>query len=173
VVLFVAVALGIQVGFALKSDTPLTLTPDNLPNQSLLRPGDAIPDLPVLNLEGRAMTLSDATDGRRTLVAVVLPGCDPCKKLLGEWERRGLPEQADDFQIILLASSGDNSLELGPLSAFADRYPIYFTDHIPLKEICGISTFPSLMGLGGDHTVKFVANGLVYDLDAEFFKKYL
>jgi hypothetical protein len=70
-VLFVAVALGIRVGFALKSDTPPTLIPDNLPNQSLLKPGDVIPELPVLNLDGRATALNDAVDGKPALVPEV------------------------------------------------------------------------------------------------------
>lgn len=174
VIMFVAIFLGIQAGFAIKGDGVGDLNPETLPNRSLLKPGDAIPPLPVYTLAGsQSMLLEDVIGGKRTVVGVVMPGCDPCKTLLGEWGDKGILNDLNDFQIILLASTPAENRDLGPLADFAERYPVYFCDHVALKEQFGISTFPSIMGFGDDNSVSFVANGYVHQLDVEFFEEYL
>ncbi len=174
VIMFIAVALGIQAGFAIKGDGgPGELNPETLPNRSLMKPGDAIPPLPVYDQDGNEFQLGDVVAGGTTVVGVVMPGCDPCKTLLGEWGDKGILNDLNDFQIILLASTPPENRELGPLEDFAERYPVYFCDHVALKKLCGLSTFPSIVGLGSDNKVSFVANGYVHQLDVEFFDKYL
>jgi hypothetical protein len=171
--MFVAIALGIQAGFALKGDGSFELTPENLPNRSKMELGDAFPPLPVVDLEGNQLLLGDITDGKTTIIGVVMPGCDPCKTLLGEWQTKGITSGGNDFQVILLATSAKDTRELGPLEEFAKVYPVYFCDNLALKEHCGLSTFPSIVGLGADNTVSFVANGYVHRLDVDFFNEFL
>jgi len=173
VVLFVAVTLGIQVGFALRGDGTAELSPETLPNRSLMKPGDALPDLTVYTLDGKTTLLGDVIGGKKTVIGVAMPGCDPCKQLLTTWVKNGMVNGANDFQIILLASTTPETRELGPLADFSQHYPVYFCDHSLLKEQFGISTFPTVMGTGIGNKVSFVANGYVHQLDTEFFNKYL
>jgi hypothetical protein len=173
VIMFVAIFLGIQAGFAIKSEGSTELTPENLPNRSLVKPGDAIPPLPVYSANGEQFMLEAITGGRPTLVGLVLPGCEPCKLLLQGWGEKGIINGNKNYQVILLVSSGDDSRELGPLADFADKYDVYFCDHVPLKEHLGITTFPTVMGLGKDHSISFVANAYVHKLENEFFEQYL
>ena len=173
-ILFAAVALGIQVGFALRSDDePGELNPETLPNRSSLKPGDAIPSLPVYDLDKNEFTLTNIVAGKNTLVGVVMPGCEPCKKLLSGWIDKEIVGAKQPFQIILLATSAAEERELGPLEEFSKDYPVYFCDHVILKNLCGLTTFPSIVGLGADNKVSFVANEYVFQLDVEFFNKYL
>jgi hypothetical protein len=172
-IMFLAIFLGIQAGFAIRGDQTAELTPESLPNRSLLKPGDPIPPLPVRDMAGNELILDEITESVSTIVGVVLPGCDPCKKLLSEWRNKGILNGQNDFQVVLLATSPSDSLELGPLAEFAEIYPVYFCKSEALKELIGISTFPTVMGLSNEGTVSFVANAYVHQLDIEFFDEYL
>jgi len=172
-VLFIAVALGIQVGFALRGDETPELSPKTLPNRSLMKPGDPLPELTVYDLDGNQLRLDEVLGGKKTAIGVVMPGCDPCKQLLTGWVNKGMVNGSADYQMVLVAATTPDARELGPLSDFAKYYPIYFCDHTVLKEQFGISTFPTVMGTGIGNKVSFVANGYVHQLDTEFLKKYL
>lgn len=176
VIMFLAIFLGIQAGFAIRGGQSAgigELTPESLPNRSLLKPGDPIPSLPVQDMAGNELTLGELTESVPTVVGVVLPGCDPCKNLLSEWRSKGIIEGGTNFRIMLLAASRGDTLELGPLEEFAGECPVYFCDHVSLKELTGITTFPTVLGLSDEGTVSFVANAYVHQLDTEFFDEYL
>lgn len=173
VVLFVAVTLGIQVGFALRGDGKPEINPDTLPNRSLMKPGDPLPDLTVYTAEGKETRFADVLGGKKTAIGVVMPGCDPCKQLLTSWVNKNQVDGPHNFRMVLLVATTPEVREMGPLADFAQHYPIYFVDHPHLKEQFGISTFPTVMGTGTGNKVSFVANGYVHQLDTEFFNKYL
>jgi hypothetical protein len=117
--------------------------------------------------------LNTVIQNRRTVFAVVLPGCDPCKNLLEQWKTSGITETEAGVQIIMLAAVPPDEMDLGPLSEYAAAFPVYFIEFPELDTHCGISSFPSIMGVTADNTVGFVANAYVQRLDREFFEKYL
>lgn len=172
-VLFLAVFLGIRAGLAVQGTHTEVVTPDNLPNKTTLKMGDLLPDLPIRSLGGRDLTLSEMTGARKTVIAVVLPGCDPCKQLLAQWQKDNLAGTPSAWQIVLLAAGSRTDNNLDDLAEFQQAYPVYFCDVAKLTDACGISSFPSLVGVGADRRIRFVASGLVYQLDRVFFDKYL
>jgi hypothetical protein len=174
VVLFFAVFLGIRAGFAIRGDgAPEVLTPDNLPNRSLLKPGDPLPPMLVKTAENHILNIADITEGKPTVVAVVLPGCGPCEKLLAAWRKKGIVHDENGIRIVLLTAAPPDEFDLGALSEFEDDFPVYFVEFAQLDTHCGISTFPSLIGITSGNAVGFVANGYVHRLENEFFEKYL
>ncbi len=175
VVLFFAVFLGIRTGFAIRGGggEPGELTPENLPNRTILKLGDPFPALPVKSPDANTLQISDITGGKPTVFAFVLPGCDPCKNMLTKWRANGIVNDDKGVHIVLLAASQPDELNAGPLAEFEGDYPIYFVDMEQLGEQCGISSFPSVVGVKADETIGFVANAYVYRLDTAFFKKYL
>jgi hypothetical protein len=173
VVLFLAIFLGIRAGLAVQGGRTGNLTPKALPNQTMLKIGERLPDMGVTSLDGRDFTLRDIARGKKTLIAVVMPGCGPCKKLLTQWQNGNIADDDHGRQVVLLAAGSREKRDMGELSAFADKYPVYFCDVAALDEECGISSFPSVLGVDGDNGIVFVASSFVYQLDNVFFDKYL
>jgi hypothetical protein len=173
VVLFVAIFLGIRTGFALRSSGPSEITPETLPNQSLLEMSTGIPSLQVRDSNGSLHTLSDITVGKKTVIGILLPGCGPCKKLLKIWERKEILHNPNGTQIILLVAGPQDNVDLGELTEYVEDYPVYFCDMGHLDAEWGISSFPSVIGIGTGNLISFIANGYVNQLDNEFFLKYL
>lgn len=176
VVLFFAVFLGIRAGFALRGNgagEPGELTPENLPNRTVMKLGDPFPALPVRSADATALHIVDIVDHRPTVFAVVLPGCDPCKNMLAKWRTNGTVDKDNGVHIVLLAASQPDEVNPGPLAEFANDYPIYYVDMGELEEQCGISSFPSVVGVKADDTIGFIANAYVHRLDTAFFEKYL
>jgi hypothetical protein len=173
VVLFLAVFLGIRAGLAVQGGRTGDLTPKTLPNQTSMKVSQPVPDLAIRSLDGRDLTLRDIAGGKKTLIAVVMPGCGPCKKLLTQWQDNKIVNGDDGRQVVLLAAGSREKRDMSELAAFADKYPVYFCDVATLDDVCGISSFPSILGIGGDNAVVFVASSFVYQLDNKFFDKYL
>jgi hypothetical protein len=176
VVLFFAVFLGVRAGFAIRSNGeggPGELTPENLPNRTIMKIGDPFPALPIKSADATTLHIAAITDGRPTVFGVVLPGCEPCENMLTKWRANGIVNGGDGVHIVLLAASHPDELDPGPLAKFGNDYPIYFVDMGQLGSQCGISSFPSVVGVKEDATISFVANAYVQELDTAFFKKYL
>jgi len=175
VVLFFAVFFGIRAGFAIRGNggEPGELTPENLPNRTVMKLGDPFPALPVRSFDDGALRIADITDGRPTVFAVVLPGCDPCENMLTKWRDKGIINDNDGIRVVLLAASQPGETDPGPLANFTNSFPIYYVDLGELESQCGISSFPSVVGVKADDTIGFIANAYVHRLDTDFFKKYL
>lgn len=174
VVVFLAVFLGIRAGFALRGDgIPDELTPENLPNRSHLEVGDLFPEFQVKSIDGDSLNVREVLQNRPTVFVVVLPGCDPCKKLLSEWKSNGTGDGGGRVQIALLAAVPPGELDLGPLAEYASDFPVYFIEFTELDAHCGITSYPSLVGVTGENTVGFVANAYVHQLDMVFFERFL
>lgn len=176
-VLFFAVFLGIRAGFAIRGNGeaggPGELTPDNLPNRTIMKVGDPFPALQVKSPDDNILQIADITGGKPTVFAVVLPGCDPCRNMLTKWRDKGIVNDDNGVHVVLLAASRPDESSLGPLEEFEGNYPAYFADMGQLGSECGITTFPSVVGVKADGTIGFVANAYVQRLDTAFFKKYL
>jgi hypothetical protein len=173
VVIFVAVFLGIRTGFALRGGGPGKLTPENLPNRTNLKIGDVLPALEVKTADSVAHPIGDILRGKPTVIVVVLPGCDPCKNLLTTWRESKLFPAGQEIQMIVLAAVSPGEYQLGELEEFGTIFPCYFTDFLQMDKQCGISGFPSLIGVGGDNKIRFIASGYAQELDRKFFEKYL
>jgi hypothetical protein len=172
-VLFLAIFLGIRAGLAVQGGRGGDLTPRNLPNQTLLKIDEPLPDMPVTSLDGRQSTLRGVTQGKKTVIAVVMPGCGPCKKLLTQWQNANIADGGGGRQVMLLAAGSREKRDMSELAPFADKYPVYFCDVTTLDDVYGISSFPSILGTASNTTVAFVASSFVYQLDDKFFDRYL
>ena len=173
VVIFVAVFLGIRTGFALRGSGLGKLTPENLPNRTNLKIGDVLPAFEVMTADSVARPIEDILKGRPTVIVVVLPGCDPCKNLLTTWRDSKLFPDDQKIQVVVLAAVPPGEYQLGELEEFGTIFPCYFTDFLQMDRQCGISGFPSLIGVGGDNQIRFIASGYAQELDRKFFEEYL
>ena len=172
VVVFIAVIAGIQIGYALRGhDAGRAAEPP--PNNTTLQLGTVIPSLPVFTAEGDQTDLRLVTEGNRTVIAVVLPGCEPCEKLLDEWVETGITNGAGGVRIVILSAMNDGNRDLGPLAGYRDRFSIYFCKSEDLKQQYGLTMTPCLIGIGPDNTLKFADDQHLRQYDAEFFDKHL
>ena len=171
-VVFVAVIGGMQIGYALRGhDTGRASEPP--PNNTTLQLGTVIPALPIFTAEGDETDLRLITDGNRTVVVVVLPGCEPCKKLLDEWRETGITDGAGGIRIVILSAMTDGSRDLGPLADYRGSFSVYFCNAEDLKLQYGLVITPSLIGIGPDNTIKFADDQHLRQYDAKFFDKNL
>lgn len=173
-VVFLAISLAIPVGMALSGQSGIgELSPETLPNRTNLKVGQTAPVLELKNLNGRPVSWADITQGKPTIVAVVLPGCQPCEQILNWWEHNGYKNGKDGINMALLVSLSANNDEFEEITMYEHLFPIYTTSFIDLGNVCGISSYPSMFALDGKGNIAFVANGLLRDLDYEFFEEYL
>jgi len=172
IVMFVAIILGIRVGMVFANQSP-DRTPDSLANQTTMRLGEKVPNLPVVAADGRSLTLQEVTGGKPTVIGIVMPGCSACKKLLKTWDIHGIVNGVKGLQVILLAASTIDNRDLGELAQWGSHYPYYFCETGALDEFCGISNFPSVMGLKGDNTIGVIGSAEAMALDINFYQEYL
>lgn len=174
-VLFVAVFLGIQAGFALKGGGGSTseITPLNLLNDTPLDLGEVLPPMRVKDLSGNLTSTADIAKGQKTVFVLAMPDCNPCGNLMKIWERNGVVSDPDGVQIIFLVSGAIDDTYLGKLAEYTEVYPMYFCDIDELGKKWGIGSFPNAVGVGQDNSISFVASAMVKRLDNEFFARYL
>ncbi|MEE9443911.1 MAG: hypothetical protein V3V99_14700 [candidate division Zixibacteria bacterium] len=173
-VAFLAVALAIPVGMAISGKAGIgEITPETLPNRTTLKIGQTAPALELKNLDGRPVSWADITGGRPTVVAVILPGCQPCEQILNWWEHNEYKNGKNGINMVLLVSLSVGNIEFEEIMMYEHLFPIYTTSFKDLGSVCGISSYPSMFALDGQGNIAFVANGLLRDLDYEFFEEYL
>lgn len=173
IVLFLAVFMGIRAGLAVRGTPDLNLTPEKLRNTTTMKIGDIVPSLSVRSDNGQLTDLQMIGNNKRTVIAVVLPGCAPCGNLLQNWQVKELKQKSGDIQFIMLAGVSSDIPDLRELAEYASDYPVYFCDIEDLRSCCDLTTFPSVVGIGADNRIRFVANAGVYSLDEGFFNKHL
>ncbi len=172
-IMFISVFLGIQAGFALKGNA-YNLTPDVLRNRTTMIVGDVIPALPVMKQSGEWTRLSEALADQKTVMAVVMPGCGPCSKLMKRWAIEEMAQKAAaGYHVAILAAVDIDSVNLGELDEYVDGYEVLYCSAYDLDDFCGVASFPSLIGIGQGGVIRFIANDMVFQLDHDFFSKYL
>ena len=171
-IVFVAVIVGIQIGYAIRGNDA-TLASEPPPNNTTLQLGTVIPSLPIFTADGDETDLRLITRGNKTVVAVVLPGCEPCKQLLDQWLEAGITDGAGGIRIVLLSAMTKGDRDLGPLADYRNNFSVYFCNSEDLKRLYGLTITPSLIGIGPDNRLKFADDQHLRQYDAEFFDKHL
>ncbi|MEE9441506.1 MAG: redoxin domain-containing protein [candidate division Zixibacteria bacterium] len=173
-VVFLAISLAIPVGMALSGQSGIgELSPETLPNRTNLTIGQTAPALELKNLNGRPVSWADITQGKPTVVAVVLPGCQPCERILNWWENNGYKNGKNGINIVLLASLSSSEIEFETIMMYEHLFPIYTTGINNMRENYGITGYPTMFGLDSKNDIKFVTHSFLRELDYEFFKEYL
>jgi hypothetical protein len=171
-VIFFGTFIGVRAGLAFKSSDGTELSPETLSNQTTMKIGREVPDLPLLSLDGSQSTLATITNGRRSLVGFLTLGCGACKDLLNDWSSLALsPEEGRQIVIVAVGTPEQAATEL-PQSV-RDRYPIYCCEEVTLDAACGVSVFPTQAGIDQKGLIRFVASGYTKQIGRSFFDKYL
>ncbi|MCK5125926.1 MAG: hypothetical protein KAR42_06705 [candidate division Zixibacteria bacterium] len=173
IVLFAAIFFGIRAGLALKSAQSADISPEDMPNLTSMKIGDAVPDLVIHDLNGVETSLTKITHGKRTITAVLMPGCEPCETLLNSWLQRKVGLDNEDYQVILLAANDGDSSDLEEIEMFTGIYNTYTCDRYELENKISLSTFPSLIGINNKDEITFISNGFSPDLDSKYYSEHL
>ncbi len=171
-IIFIAAFIGVRAGFALKSNKGMDFTPEGFSNQTSLKIGDLAPALPVVSLNGESGLMPDMIRRRKTLLAIVLPGCGPCRNLLDDWSERSFAENAVWLPAVMAVGTPEQAAAELP-DDFRARFPVYFCDEQVLDSLCRVAVFPTLLGIGQDGRIRFIISGYVGRIDRRFFDKYL
>lgn len=171
-VLFLAVFLGIRAGFAGGTGQP-DISPTSLPNYSNLIIDKALPSLMVRTVSGEELNSAEIIKDKKTVIAVVMPGCGACAALMKTWQPLDLTGGAADIRIVLLVGVSDDEPDLGELSDYITKYDHYYCEMSDLETLWGVRSFPTVCGVGKDGNVRFTASTYSNFLDGDYFVEHL
>ncbi|SYZ72496.1 hypothetical protein TRIP_C20611 [Candidatus Zixiibacteriota bacterium] len=172
IVIFVAVFAGVRAGLAVKHDENPIPVPESFSNQTSLKIGDYLPTLPIKGPKDDSSSLLSALRRHKTLLAIVLPGCGPCRNLLDEWSEPSFAESAAWHPVILAVGSPEQAAEELP-DNLKNHYQIFYCDENDLNRLYRVAVYPTVLGIDQDGRIKFVISGYVGRIDRRFFDKYL
>lgn len=171
-VLFLAVFLGIRAGFAGGTGQPDT-SPASLPNYSDLVIDKDLPPLTIRTSSGEELNSAEIIGSKKTVIAVVMPGCGACASLMESWQTLDLTGGNSDIRIVLLVGVSGEDSDLSDLSEYIKKYDHYFCDMGDLDQVWGVRSFPTVFGVGLDGNIRFVASVYGNFLDDDYFAEHL
>lgn len=173
VVLFLALFLGIRAGLAVRGGQSGELTPDVLPNRTDLKTGQALPELVLRAQDGSLLNIADVTEGNKTVMGILMPGCEPCVTLVEAWQEKGLLDGGGAYTLAFLITTQGDDVSPHEMEKFRGDFSVYYVDHNIIDAAFGVSTFPTILGIGEDNHIRFIASGFGKHMDIAFFAKYL
>ena len=79
----------------------------------------------------------------------------------------------DDLQVLLLVAKSGEKPDLVELAEILPDYKYYFCDMADLDKNWGVSSFPTVIGIGSDGGVRFTASAFGNFLDGDYFRIHL
>lgn len=145
----------------LHKGNPLTELPENLTD---LKAGERFPYLTVGDSDGRRIELDSLISLKKTLIAVISAGCEPCQEFINSMQA-GVVLPKDKYQFILLS--------LDP-EYISDNHNViaYYIFQETLDEF-SIKAFPTLIGVDRNKIIRFVSTGYGQAIDSTLLMKYL
>jgi thiol-disulfide isomerase/thioredoxin len=168
---FVVIAGGVFTGIFVSVKTGLASDvfgdasiPQEFHNNTVIKTGDAVPEIIGTTPDGSTTTLAEYLDGQPGVVAYVSNGCDPCHKMAEHFQNSEALKNGE-FRLVLIS--------LDP-QFFVDEYgyDALQIDASTTEELQLFAT-PTMFGIRPDGTVGFVVSGFSPDLGDEYFLKYL
>lgn len=173
VILFLAVFVGIQIGYALKSDSKKPSSPPETPTSDRPTVGDRIPFLNLFTADGSRTDLRTVVSGDKALIVFTMPGCTSCSKLLSEWQSKGIHETPGSARIIVLVATPPDNFDAGDLAEFASSYSMYFCDDADLYAGLDMRGVPAVMGATDDGRISVFTDNHDSIRDKAFLARYM
>jgi len=168
VIYFVVIGGGVATGIVVATKlgvadklSSMTYSVEDLDNNSLLKVESPFPLLEATGVDGDTVDLVPLLKGQRCVVAIVSAGCEPCHRFIRFAEREGIGTN-DDLRVILLALDPEpfkEETDLTVLKVSMDQ----LNEH-------DIYSFPTLIGIGKDGRMKFVASGFNRYITEDFIR---
>ncbi|UCG62086.1 MAG: redoxin domain-containing protein [Candidatus Zixiibacteriota bacterium] len=126
-------------------------------NRSSLEFNDPFPSEELLDLDSNTVSIDSLIAGRKVLVVMISPGCQPCAMAIKSW-RSQLETLPADFT--LLAIAGD---EIAEMRTYRDEhnvpFPIYCDPAMLYTQQYDLTTFPTVIGVNEEGNVALVWHG--------------
>lgn len=129
-----------------------------LPPAGALEPGQPLPDVPLTDLEGNPVRISELIAGRDAVVIVVSLGCEACEDLIASWRNK-----LDEFppEVLVFAVADDEPV-------YAKKYA---QEHdFPLPLLCDekglltrrykLNVTPTVVGVPADGRIAYVGKAV-------------
>lgn len=175
-VIFLGVGGGIYVGSAFSGKKIGSISPEDLPNSSLLEIGEIFPDYEFANLtSGEVFNISDfAKKNGRTILMIVSPTCEPCHVLADFWNKKIEPKIDDDVNVLLVFDSLETVISDSAEKPLVMQRAISVnTDRSEQAKSDRMQGTPTIVGLDAGCRIKFISSGFTQDLNARFINKFL
>lgn len=124
---------------------------------SYLRPGDALPDVPVVGLDGTQTGLAALSRDQDMIILFISTDCEPCTKAVESWNKEwsgsGPP---------LVIGLCDNDVEYARVYANKTgfRFPLFCDSAHVLSEQHALDVFPSVIGVRQGGIVAYIQHGI-------------
>lgn len=173
VILFLAVFVGIQVGYALKTDSKKASSSLETPISNRPTAGDRIPFLNLFTADGGRTDLRTVVSGSKALIVFAMPGCASCSKLLSEWQSKGIHETPGGARIIVLIVTPPDNFDADDLAEFASSYTLYFCDDVDIYVGLDMHGVPAIMGTTADGRISVFSDNSDSIRDKAFLTRYM
>jgi hypothetical protein len=173
VILFLAVFVGIQIGYALKSDSKKPSSSPETPISNRPTVGDRVPFLKLFTADGGRTDLRTVVSGNKALIVFTMPGCHSCTDLLSGWQSNGIHETPGSARIIVVAATPPDDFNAGDLAEFESSYTMYFCDDVDLYAGLDMYGVPAVMGASDDGRVSVFTDNHDAIRDKAFLERYM
>jgi peroxiredoxin len=133
--------------------------------------GDTLPEVELIDVDGKTVDLKALIDGRKTLIFFLAPTCDMCTDLIDAYRREseGFSTGLEAFGIcpdvpdMARVYAEENDL---PFPLFCDTAQSFQSEH-------GVVAFPTLMALDTNGVIQYLNFGMMDDYDFEDIQEIL
>jgi|GEM_PF-5571837 len=115
------------------------------------------PSVLLKNLEDRIVPSDQILDGKNTVVLFISPTCSPCSDEIKRW-KPVVPTLPPSFQVIGVSADPVAELALY-VKEQQINFPTYSDPSEALIDYFKISTYPTIVGVTQERTVKFIRPG--------------
>lgn len=176
VVILVGVGGGIFIGSTMTGQEFGSLSPEDLPNNSLFEIGEVFPNYKFTESDSdNDFEIRNFTNNKgRTLLIIVSPTCEPCHVFADFWNKKIIDKIDEDVNILLVFDSSEvetSNPDEKPLTL--NRSIAVTTNRFEQSRSDRLLGTPTIVGLDSDCRIKFISSGFSPALDAEFINKNL
>ena len=129
-----------------------------LPPEGPLEPGQLLPDVPLLDVEGNPVQTFALTSGHETILLFVSLGCEACEELVDSWRGR-LDEFPPEFRVIAIA---DDEPEFAKQFVEKDDFPfpLYCDEKGIFTHRYKVTISPTVIGVPSDGKIAYVGKAV-------------
>lgn len=127
------------------------------PSSTSIKMGDSFPSLDLADLDGGSVNTYELIAGRKILIVLLSPGCEPCAQAIVEWSEYAgrIP---DDLSIIGIVNC-DPVSALVYTSEYDFPFGLYSDTANVLASDYGLVGYPTVIGIDEKGKVMFISEG--------------
>lgn len=124
---------------------------------SVLRPGQRLPDVDVVSVDGMSTGLLAFARDQNLIVLFVSVNCEPCTEAVQTWNA-----SQEDYPGIRVVGVCDDDIEYARIYAQKTgfRFPLLCDTGRVFSEQYAMDIFPSVVGVGRGGTIAYVQHGI-------------